>query len=774
VIRPIARRGPAPLLAGAALFGGGIWAGAWSVEGGRLAAAAAGLSLFAALRRDARLRAWAGVFALCAGFAAGRARVAVPAERAAAAESRIDPDRPARLVGTMEDFWAGNDERRRVRVRAETIAQEGPAIDFPAEVDVEAFGSAPLPGIRGDRLELAVSIEPPEDPASARDLPAPYRIWRATLKSGWQARVVGKTIAGVASTGNAFLARRLSASPLPRRTVQEPIAALLLGRAGDLDREAADAMRQGGFSHVLLASGLQTAIFAAMLAGLLRAARLRRRLRDTLLLGGIAAFALVSGGGPSVARVALTLSLLLCARLWELPVTAFQAIGASAVIVLAARPAELWRFGFWVTYAASLAIAGLTGPLARALRFLPRRLRIAIAVTAAAQAGAAPWMLWRFNAASAGAWLVAPAGLPIAAALMILGGAVLGAAAAGIPAAIPAAAFGALYRAVLFAAERLRGATVYAVTPPFFAIVGLIALAGAAVLWSGRRRAAAGAAYAALFLALAIRGGAGPARSAFSVEALDVGQGDAILLRSGDSAFLVDGGGGFSGSEDFGRARLLPKLLDRGVRSLDGVLLSHPHPDHGAGLFDVLRDLRVRAFFHGDGEDAGGLFARLDEAARARGVPHRTLRTGERVAWGGGEFRVLRSGGRPFKKDPINNESVVLLYARGGRRVLLTGDAGGPAESEILASLPARTRVDILKVGHHGSRTSSRPDFVEAFAPRAALLSCGRRNRFRHPAPETLVTLRRLGVPVFRTDLRSDVGFLVTPAHLLLRERGRP
>ncbi|HET9796157.1 MAG TPA: ComEC/Rec2 family competence protein, partial [Thermoanaerobaculia bacterium] len=740
MIRPIARRGSAPLLAGAAFFGAGVWAGGWSVAGTGLAAAAAALSLVALLRRDSGGQAWAAVFAMCCGFAAGRARVARPAERAEAAGARVDLDRPARIVGVLEDFWTGPDDRRRTRMRAETVSQGGAEEDFPAEIDVRAFGAAPLPGNRGDRVALTVSLEPPEDSASTRDLPVPGRVWRGVLKSGWQVRVVGTTATGWAAKVNSFLARRLRAARLPRETVQEPVAALLLGRTGELDREAAARIRQGGFSHVLLASGLQVALFAAILSALLRALRVRRRARDAVLLAGIAAFALVAGAGPSVVRMALTLFVLLLARLRERPVTVFQAIGASALVVLAAEPAELWRFGFWMTYAASLAIAGLTRPIAESLRFLPDRVRLAVAVTAAAQIGTAPLMLWRFNAASAAAWVVAPVGLPAAAALMALGGLVLGAAAAGLPAAIPGAAFDAAYRATAFAASRLRGATLFAVTPPFAAILALLVLAGAVAALSGRRRAVAAAAYAALFAALALRGKAGLRPAEFSVEALDVGQGDAFLMRSGDSAFLVDGGGGFSGAEDFGRARLLPKLLDRGIRSLDGVVLSHPHPDHAAGIFDVLRDLRVRAFFHGDGEDAGELFARLDREARSCRVPVRILRTGERLPWGGGEFRVLRSGGRPFKKDPINNESVVLLYVHGRRRVLLTGDAGEPAESEILSSLPSPPRVDILKVGHHGSRTSSRADFVGAFAPRAALLSCGRRNRFHHPAPETLAT----------------------------------
>ena len=774
MIRPIARRAPAPLLLGAALFAAGVWAGGWSVSGGRLAAGAAALAALAAARGGLRMRAYAVVFAAACGFAAGRWRVARPAERADAAWARVDPDRPARVVAKMEDFWTGPPDRRRTRVRAETIAQGGAAAAFPAEIDVHAFGSAPLPGVAGDRVALTLSIEPPEDPASPRDRPVPGRVYRATVKSGWQVRVLRSPPAAVAARVNAFLAGRLFAAPLSRADVQGPVAALLLGRTGDLDREATAEIRQGGFSHVLLASGLQVALFAALLSWLLRAAGVRRRWRDVLVLAGIAGFALLAGGRPSVARMALTLAFLLGARLAEMPVSALQAIGASALLVLAAQPEDLWRFGFWMTYAASISIAVLTAPVAGALGFLPERVRIPVAVTAAAQVAVAPLMLWRFNAASAAGWLVAPLGIPVAGALMVLGIAILAAVALGAPAAVPAAAFAAVFRAASAAAARLISATLPAVTPPFGAVLLLLGLAAAAAALSGRKRAAAAALYAALFAALVVREKAGPRGPAFSIEALDVGQGDAFLLRSGGSAFLVDGGGGFSGAEDFGRARLLPKLLDRGVRSLDGVLLSHPHPDHGAGLFAVLRDLRVGAFFHGDGEDEGGLFARLDAEARRCGVPVRVVRTGDRLPWGGGEFSVIRSGGRPFKKDPINNESVVLLYERGRRRVLLTGDAGGPAETEILAGLPSPPRIDVLKVGHHGSRTSSGAEFVAAFAPRAALLSCGRRNRFHHPAPETLATFARLRVPVFRTDLRSDVGFLVTPEHLFLRERGRP
>ena len=148
-------------------------------------------------------------------------------------------------------------------------------------------------------------------------------------------------------------------------------------------------------------------------------------------------------------------------------------------------------------------------------------------------------------------------------------------------------------RVLEWTAERAGGATFLRPTPPLWGVLMVGALlVAAARLRSGWGRAAAASGAAGAFLALALRSGpSGPAEG-FSIEALDVGQGDAILLRWEDRAVLVDGGGPFDVvSTDFGRTRLIPKLLDRGVTRLDAVLLTHPHPDHALGLFAVLEEL---------------------------------------------------------------------------------------------------------------------------------------------------------------------------------------
>jgi competence protein ComEC len=201
------------------------------------------------------------------------------------------------------------------------------------------------------------------------------------------------------------------------------------------------------------------------------------------------------------------------------------------------------------------------------------------------------------------------------------------------------------------------------------------------------------------------------------------------------------------------------------------VLATHPHPDHALGLRAALEELPVDALWLSAGEDEAGLFAALSKAARAAETPVSLLRPAPRTSWRGTHLTVLHSGGARRKADPVNNQSVVLLFERDGRSAVLTGDVGSATESALAArgSVPP---VDLLKVAHHGSRTSTTPRFVDAARPRVALLSCGRENRFGHPAAETLATLRSRGVPVFRTDRLSDVRVELGPGGTRLAWRG--
>jgi competence protein ComEC len=720
------------------------------------------------------------LFWSAAGFSEGRVAIAVPEEvaRATFAALPAGADRMDRIEGVLTDFWSDAPPRSRGRMRASRLRVGERWQPFPAEVFLFVSGAEPLfrAADRGDRVSIVGHLRREDIPASSRDIDLPWTRYRMSVKSALQVRYRGRTAVSYLSLPNRFLDGRLPA-PGSRgewfeRNVRGPLAALLLGRTSQLDRGMVARYRRGGLYHLLVVSGLHVGLAAGLVLAGLRFARIGGKTRDGILLGAVFVFVLVGGANAPAVRAGTVVAIFLGARLFERPIAAGQTIGLSALVLFAADPKQVYSIGTVLTFAAVGGIALFTEPIRRRLPARPDAVFSGLSTTFAAQFATSPVLFWRFNVVSAGAWVTAPLAIPLSAGLIALGGALLLLFAFGLPAGLPAALFGLGSRLLELLAERASGMALLRPTPPLPAVVAC----GAMTFLSGtaprRFRAPAAALAAALFLGLALRPGeAGPARG-FSVEALDVGQGDAILLRWRRNALLVDGGGPFDvEAADFGRTRLLPKLLDRGVTRLDAVLATHPHPDHVLGLIAILEELPVGALWLSDGKDEGGLFEHLKLTARRSGVPVAALRNGTVLSWRDALLTVLHSGGPARKLDAVNNQSVVAVFERDGRRALLTGDAGRPTERALVEKgrIPIS---DVLKVGHHGSRTSTTPLFVAAARPRLALLSCGRENRFGHPAAETLTTLAAFRVPVFRTDRLSDVRVELGPKGTRLAWRG--
>jgi competence protein ComEC len=783
----IARSGRAPAAQAAAALVVGTFLGAWSVAGetagGLLAALCGGLLVAAAgrTRTPARVLAfWS--FWLAAGFLSGLLRVAAPARESRETFWRLPPgkERADRVEGVLADFWSGLPPRAHGRLRAERVWIDGRWRRFPSDVFLFVSGELPVSPVadRGDRCIVVGHLEPEGVPASERDIATPYPSYRLSAKSALRFERRDRTLLSALAAPNLWLFDRLPA-PGARdaafdRDVRAPLAALLLGRTSELDRGMVARYRRGGLYHLLVISGLHVALAAGILLALLRTAGIGGKTRDALLLAGIVVFVLVGGANPPAVRAGLVFGVYLSARLLERPVSALQAIGLSALVLFGVAPTQIWSVGTVLTFAAVCGIAAFTGSIRRWLPARPAGIFSGFAAALSAQAATAPILLWRFNVVSAGAWLTAPLTVPLAAALIACGAVLLAGFAAGLSGTPFVWLFASGSRVLEWLAERAAGVAFLRPTPPLPMVIGVSLLTAAAAFVSGNRRVRCAAAALALFLLLALRPGpSGPARG-FSLEALDVGQGDALLLRWKRHAVLVDGGGTFDlDARDFGRTRLLPKLLDRGVTALDAAILTHPHPDHALGLFAVLEELDVGAFWYSTGDDENDFFRDLEKAARERKVPARSLAAGSSVLWRDARLRVVHSGGPRRKTDGVNNQSLVILFERDGRRVLLTGDAGAATEAALLRDgrVP---RADLLKVGHHGSRGSTTPAFAAAVGPKFAMLSCGRGNRFGHPAPETLSTLRALRVPVLRTDLLSDVRADLLPGQTRLAWRGLP
>jgi competence protein ComEC len=441
--------------------------------------------------------------------------------------------------------------------------------------------------------------------------------------------------------------------------------------------------------------------------------------------------------------------------LWK-DVNLLNTLGLSAFVILLDNPFQIFDMGFVLTYAATLFILLFFKPLSRKLPRLPLKISDTLAMSLSAQAGVLPLVASSFHRVTFSGLLLNFLAIPIATILLaagylflpltFLGGSVVSAGAAILRL---------LTDAFLWSTRLLEGRpglSFRVPAPPLWVCAGYwIALL--LFLAPGRdraQRAMTAAAAGAFSLLLAFY--PYPVTSAvLRLTFLDVGHGDSILVEfPGREKMLVDGGGLPVGTFDVGESVVSLFLWDKGIRTIGTIVLSHPHPDHRNGLPAVARNFRPREFWEAapGASDAGA-----EALLRALGpAVHRRLKPGDERTIGGVRIEVLA----PDEDDPDragaeNERSLVLRLTYGSTSVLLTGDIGADAERRLARSGRA-IRSDVLKSPHHGSRSSSSPEFLEATAPAIVVISVGRDNRYGLPDPLVVARYEERGVRILRTD----------------------
>lgn len=534
----------------------------------------------------------------------------------------------------------------------------------------------------------------------------------------------------------------------------------VLGMDEDVDPRTAEDFKRAGLSHLLAVSGQNVTLLALLAMALLGALGLPLRERLLWVLALIAAYVPLAGSGPTIQRAAVMGALGVLATLAGRRSTRLHALALAALVTLAVDPRVGSDVGWQLSFAAVLGILLLASPLREALAARLGRgpLRVALAeglaVTVAATLATAPLIGFHFGELSTTSLLANVLALPAVAPAMWLGMASAGA--AQVPGAplealnVPASVLLAYIAQVAAWCGRPEWAQLSVRLDDTGLAACYAGLGLAALAW--RRRPAlvavpalaATVALAGLLALEAARGmGAdGPAGPlpGLRVTVLDVGQGDAILLRPRRGApVLVDAGPRGAG--------LASKLAAAGVRRLGAVLVTHFQADHAGGVEELLASFPVGRLLY------GAPAPRLLAAARAAGVPTAQVASGAEARSGALRLRVLWPPrellGSP-RADP--NALSVAVLARWRRfSILLSGDA----EAEAVPLDPGP--VDVLKVAHHGSEDAGLAALLQRARPRLAVISVGEGNPYGHPSPATLATLAAGGVAVLRTDRDGTV-----------------
>ena len=598
--------------------------------------------------------------------------------------------------------------------------------------------------------------------------------------------------------------------------------AMLIGGRAFFGRELKTNFQRTGTYHILVVSGINVGILAFAFFWALRKLPMGEEAATVLTILFSWGYAFLADLGPPIVRATITLTIYLITRLLFRDRNGLNALGIAALGILVVAPRTLFEASFQLTFLSVIAVAGIAVPILqrtlypfqRALRnidspaydfSLPTRaaqfrsdlqlvrenlaqivgLRSSnyvllrgtgfvlaacelILISSIIEVSLALPMAWYFHRTTtmslpANALVIPMASILMPAAVLAVALSYISYWLAHIPALVTGYCLAVLTGTIRFIGHwqisdvRLASTTVgtACAVATAYGMAMVMARRRLALAWLG----VAGLLASAIWITVAP-----PTKQwrsgVLEVTAIDVGQGDSLLIITPEGKTLLLDSGGVGGQShsdfDVGEEVVSPYLWSRGIRRLDAVAISHPHSDHMGGMRSVIANFRPRELWYGL-DSPSTEFTELAAAARSFGVALQPHTAGEAFDFGGVHIRVLNPQPGSVASNPAqDDESMVLRFQYRDTSALLVGDSHKRTEEILEGENPAS---NLLKIGHHGSTTSSSPEFLQAVSPQFAVVSAGYYNSFRHPRPEVMQRFAARHVQTYRTDLAGAVSF---------------
>jgi len=547
------------------------------------------------------------------------------------------------------------------------------------------------------------------------------------------------------------------------------LSGMLIGYTEDMSDEVANAFSDAGLSHLTAVSGMNIAFIVFPLVFLFKKMHLSQKISNIITIGILILFLFITGFSPSVARAVIMAVIILVGQLLKRETEIFTSISFALILLLIYNPYTLFDIGFQLSFAATLSLVLFYKYIKSKLdfKFLPSLVSDVLAATISAQLGVVLISAMYFNKISIISLISNLLVVPLVEVLTILGIVMV---LVGQIAIIPAEFLGLVCNTflsfILYVAKissQIPFAVVKIATPsiPFLMIYYIAILYFFWIRPTFEIKLKPKYYALALSLILIIFSSMYFLPKDMRLVFIDVGQGDSqLVVTSSGKAMLIDGGGFASMTDltrNMGDYTVVPFLYDYGITKLDLVVSTHGDDDHLQGLLTVFKEIKVDNLIIPYNMDLEP-YRSLLELAGKQNTATRACKAGDIIKLDNDtNIKVLNPiEGIKYNKSPENNGAIVFKLNYKDVNILFTGDIEKEAE-KILLDNNADLKADILKVSHHGSKTSTTEEFLNATDPKIAVISVGKNNNFGHPAESVIERLQNKSVKILRTDIHGTI-----------------
>lgn len=533
------------------------------------------------------------------------------------------------------------------------------------------------------------------------------------------------------------------------------IEAMVLGEKTNLDSEIKELYQKNGIGHIMAISGLHISFWGMGIYRLLKRLGLGEKFSVFFSIIVIYLYGMMTGFSVSAVRAVIMMILALIAHIVGRTYDMLSAMSFSGIITLLCNPMQVRNCGFLLSYGAIIGV-GVCYPILKEIFNSKSKLIDCILVTISIQIVLLPVTAWFFYEIPLYGSFLNLLVLPAMSLLLTIS--ILGVFCTYLYPPIGTFVFGTVYIILKYYEVlcknviRLPFSSLVTGKPSVIQIILYSVLVVFALYLFTNRK---GVKWVFLFLMAFLMLFPVPVYQ-FEATILDVGQGDSIFFQTGRLSYLIDGGS--SDVKNVGTYRILPFLKAKGIQTLDVMIVSHTDKDHINGLLEILeqtkkKQFRVRCLMLPKIENPDRPYYKMEQLAKQSGIKIYYLEKG--IKWKKEKLQVVCLHPNPdFSMQDKNECSMILSIQYGEARFLFTGDVEEEGEKEILPYLEYH---DVLKVAHHGSKSSSTEEFLEKVNPKVGLISCGLHNSYGHPHKEVIDRMRKRKIKIYNTSINGAI-----------------